>query len=804
MSSLRIALRSLLKSPSFTIVSLLTLALGIGVNTSMFSLVDALLFRAAPYAEPQELALLTSHTRNGEARSFSVEEIREIREQSPGFSSLATVGHTFFAMAEPGQPAERIHALTVSAEGLDVFRIRPMLGRMFTAEECGDGRNQVVVLTESFWRSRFGGDPDIIDRTLRLDGQTVTVIGVMPTSSEYRMFWGNIALWRPLNFTNDQVLYRAYRAFFLVGRLAPGSTPASIGAQLAPYAASVEKAHPRDYPGLRFSTLTLNEAAMDDTGRGISWMLLGLSGFVLLIGCANLANLQLARTTASLKDFAIRAALGASRARLIAHQLLESVVLAVAGGLLGVLVAQWLNSALERSISIDGASGAFQMHLDTRVLLLTLAVASATGVLFGIVPAVLASRTSVVGALKQQSRGSTSGRGAHRMRHALIIAEVALALVLLGGAAIMNRGFSRMLDRQVGWQPDTTLIASITIPETRYDSNLKRLDFFRRLEARLATIPGAEQVALSTSLPLFNYSSERQVFTESTGSGQGANPLAYHVMITPDYFATLGIRLLEGRTFAADIDFDDPAQIVVNRSLARQFWPGESAVGKRLGGVENTNTVWYEVIGVVDDVEPVANFAHPPTSLHVYRPLVQEPWSFVNVAVRSERPAALIETVRRAVAEVDADLATEGIGTVDQFVNRVQHNFIVVGRVLIGFAGLGLVLAAVGLYGVISNLVAQRTSEFGIRIALGAQPRDVMVDVLRRGMILAGLGLALGVVGAALLGRFLSGIMPRLAAADPAGIAGVAGVLLLVSLVACWFPAHRATRVDPLTALRSE
>lgn len=802
-SSLRIAVRSLLKSPGYSLVSLLTLALAIGANTSMFSLVDTLLFRAAPYPEPDRMAMLTSYNRNGEQRSFSEEEIREIRPQATGFASLAALGHAFYSMAEPGRPPERVHALNVSAESADVFRIRPMLGRMFTPEEFEPGRNQVVVLSELYWKTRFGGDPSIVGRTLRLDTEPVTVVGVMPESSEYRMLFGNIALWRPLNFTPDQTRYRAYRAFLLIGRLAPGATHGSIAAQLEGVAATQEQSFPRDYPGMRYTALTLNEAAMDSTGRSISWMLLGLSGFVLLIGCANLANLQLARTTASLKDFAVRAALGASRKRLIAHQLLESLVLSTAGGVLGFVVAGWSNAALAGAIVIDGAPG-LQLHLDTPILLLTLALSMITGVVFGIVPAMLASRANVMGSLKQQSRGSTSGRGTHLLRNGLIVGEVALALVLLGGAAIMNRGFSRMLERDTGWETKKVLTAMMAMPESRFDTPEKRVEFYRRLDTRLSAVPGVEKFALATSLPLFNYTSERQVFTEGTGSGQQSNPVAAHVMITPDYFAAMGIRILEGTTFPADVAPDSPAWVLVNRTLARSFWPGESAIGKRLGSTENTNAVYYEVIGVVDDIEPAGNIGNPTTALHVYRPLVQEPWSFINLVIRSGNPAALIETVRRAVAEVDADLPADGLGTVQQFVERVQHNLIVIGRVLIAFAALGLCLSAVGLYGVISNVVAQRTSEFGIRIALGAQPGDVLADVMRRGMLMSGIGLALGVIGAALLGRFLTAIMPRLASADPVGIAGVALMLLGVTLLACWFPARRATRVDPLTALRAE
>ncbi|HYP16436.1 MAG TPA: FtsX-like permease family protein, partial [Opitutus sp.] len=459
---------------------------------------------------------------------------------------------------------------------------------------------------------------------------------------------------------------------------------------------------------------------------------------------------------------------------------------------------------LENQLRLDGAPGV-DFQIDGKILFITLLVSLLTGVLFGILPAVFASRTDVNAALKSQTRGSTSGRSQHRFRHALIIGEVALALVLLGGAAIMNRGFAKLLERATGWDIDRVLVGAVFISEVRFDVGEKRLDIYRKLENRLAAIPGVEHAALATSVPLFNYTSERPVFIDAPAApGAAQNPVASHVMITTDYFSAMGIPLLEGRAFAPDVKPDSPRYTVVNESLARLFWPGESAIGKRLGAIENGAPGWLEVIGVVRDVEPAANIGHPPTRLTVYRPLVQEPWSFVHVVVRSRNPGALIESVRRAIAEVDPDMPADQLSTVDQFVHRNQHNLRVVGQLLVGFAALGLVLAAVGLYGVISNLVAQRTSEFGIRLALGAQPRDILRHVLSGGLRLTAMGLALGLLGTVGLGVFLASVMPRLVSSDPVALALVSGVLLAVALVACWFPAWRATRVNPLDALRAE
>lgn len=801
---MRFAFRSLLRSPGYTVIALLTLALGIGVNTSMFSVVDTLLFRTAPYPEADRVVLVQATTRGGETRTFSDQEIRELAPKAGGFASFTSMGYASYALAEPGRPAERVRGMTFSADMLETFRLQPAVGRPFTPEEFTPGKNQVVLLTESFWLARYGGDRDIVGRTLRLDGEVVTIVGVMPARFDYKMLWGNVALVRPLNFTKDQSLYRGYRAFSLIGRLKPGVTPEAAAAPFASVAADQEKAFPQDYAGRRYRLVPLHEAVIDDVGRNLSWMLLGLSWFVLLICCANLANLQLARATASAREFAIRAALGASRARLIMQQLAECLLLAVVGGLLGVTVAFWINSLLERNILIDGQRW-FDIPLDGRILAATLLVSLVTGVLFGVGPAFFASRSDVNSTLKAQSRGATSGRGHHLMRHGLIIGEVALAFVLLGGAAIMNRGFDRMLARTTGWDTDRILMGFMSLPEDRFDNGEKRIAFFRQIEDQLAALPGVEQVALTNGLPLFGYQSSSPVFKEAPAAGaEGSNPVASGALITPGYFATLGILLLQGRNFPADVKPDGPQQVLVNEALARRFWPGESPLGQRLGVMENNQVVWREIIGVVGHVEMAANITDPATDLQFYRPLVQEPWSSFSLAARAANPAALADTVRRAVAGLDPDLAIDQVGTVQQFINRVQHNLVVVGHMLTGFAILGLVLAAVGLYGVISHLVAQRTGEFGIRLALGATPRDILANVLLRGIRLAGLGLFLGLFGAWGLGRFLASFMPRLAASDPFALAGVAGILFVVTLLACWFPARRATLVDPLTALRAE
>ena len=805
MNQLRFALRSLRKSPGYTVVALITLALGIGVNTSMFSLVNELLFRPGPFPQATAIHQLFVETRQDRRYSYSEAEVREIREKAEAFQSLAVMRYASSALTEPGRPAEQVQSVLASQEFFDVFGVQPFLGRAFTPEETKPGNNHVIILSHSFWMQRFGGDREVIGRTLRVDAETVTVIGVMPPEFSWRLLWGNTVFWRPLNYTPDQLKRRSYRAFQLIGRMKPGATDQQLMAALEPLAAAQLKDFPQDYNGLTYRSLPLHEAQMDDESRSIVFMLLGLSGFVLLLACANLANLQLARATSAMRDFAIRAALGASRARLIGQQLTECVLLSLGGGGLGLLFGWGVNRVLSAMIRIGNEPGGLDLPIDNRILVFAFVVAACTGVIFGIVPAWLSSRTDVVTALKSQARGSTSGRGHHRMRQALIIAEVTLALVLLGGAAAMQRGFNKFLHKDVGWDTARLLTGTLPMPEQRFPTPESRLEFFRKVEARLAALPGVEKAALSTGVPIWGYGSDRKIYSEKLASADQANlPLASHVMITSDFFEVLGVRFVEGHGFAPDIKPTDPKVIIINENLARQLWPGQSALGQRLTSINGEETVQSEVIGVVRDVETAAAMGNERVTGQVFRPVAHEPWTWIRFAIRAQSPAALVDSVRRAIAEIDPDLPADQVMTVAQAIDRGNHNLVVIAKILGGFAVLGLVLAAIGLYGVISNLVAQRTSEFGIRLALGARPSDVLNLVLRHGVKLTLIGLVLGLGGAYGVSRLLGSVMPRLVSPDALALGSMASLLFLVAIFACWLPARRATKVDPLTALRAE
>ena len=805
MLALRSALRQLRHSPGFTVTAMLMLALGIGVNSSMFSVLNLLLFQSAPYPDSDKLVQLVAHTPRGTEYVFSAEEVREIRDQAPAYTTLTTYTRTQYVVSEGERTGVRVAAVMASAELFDTVGMPPLLGRPFSGAETQQGNNQVVLISHAYWQERFGGRSDVLGKVLRLSGENVTIIGVVPPGFAFDRLWGDVKLWRPLNYTEEQLEWRDYRTFSLLGRIDGPSAATQIDASLASLARQQENTHPESYAGLRYESLPLREVLIDDLGRRISWLLTGLAGFVLLIACANLANLQLARSTLRARELAIRSALGASRRKLMTQQLLESMLLSAGGGLVGLALAWTLNRLIESQLTAGPDQSFGTIPLEPAVIGWTFGLALVTGLLFGSVPAWLSSQVDVNASLKSQSRGTTAGRGSQKLRQSLIVAEITLAMVLLSGAAMLHRGFAQFLDRETGWDDDRIVSAALPIPSDRFGTSELRTELFRRIEQRLGELPGVEEAALATSLPIFGYGAPRPVLLEGQTPGDSLNlPSARHSMVTPRYFDALGIQRLAGHTFPDDIAGDDPRVVVINESLARQLWPQDSAVGKRIASIDSGTPYWFEVIGVVQNVRAAASLGPPATRFTIYKPMVQEPWGWTYLVLRSERPATQIEALRRAMHELDPDLPPDDIATVEQTVDLTQHNLKVAGKILSLFGVLGLMLASVGVYGVIANLVAQRTGEFGVRMALGAQPSDVMKIVLQQGAILYLIGATIGTGGAWVLGGFLHRSMPRLVGSDPLAIAGVAALLAVAALGACWLPARRAMRVDPMIALRDE
>jgi predicted permease len=792
LNDLRYAIRMLLKNPGFTAVAALTLALGIGVNTSMFTALQALLARPLPYPEAGRLVQVFQTSPHSQREPHhSVPNFLDY-QQNGDFEFMAALNDKPFNLAEPGQPAERVSGLQVSADFFPLLGVQPELGRMFTADEDRPGRNNVVILDHGFWLRRFAGDTNIIGRVLRLDGESVTVVGVMPARFHDIMLTGPVSLWRPIAFTDDQRKERGNNFLKCIARLKPGASLKQAQAATDILAIRQLQDHPENSAeGLRL--VPLAESSMPPQARRIVWSVMALAGFVLLIACANLANLQFSRTAARGREFAIRGALGAPRERLLRQLLTESLLLAFLGGLLGLILAHWSNELLSRQFVFDGET-VLSLPLNLRALGFALAASAVSGLAFGLVPAWLASRSNVNDALKQGSRGTTGDRSQHRLQHALIVSEIALALVLLTGAGLLVSGLRGFAALDPGWRVEGMTLGYLTLPGSKYGSGDSQRAFVDRLEEKLAALPGVERVAVCWNLPVRQFNVTSSFNIDGRPEPPKGPPQNCSVNgITPGYFSALGMQLLAGRDFSAADTPHQPPVVIINKTMARAFWPDGSPIGQRIDG--------GEIVGVVSNVRFPANPAEPGTPYQTYRPFAQSPSGSLSVAIRGNIPAKIL---RRAVAEVDPDQPVGDPGSARADVGRSLDNWAVGGRLLSIFALLGLSLAALGIYGVISGFVVRRTGEIGVRMALGAQLRDVLWLVVGKGLRLSLVGTAIGLFGAFGITRLLASVLPELPANDPVVIMLLAVLLTAITLAACWLPARRAAKVDPMVALRSE
>ncbi len=810
LNDIRFAFRQLVKSPGFTGVALATLALGIGANTAMFTVLNAIVLKKSPAPEPARLISVFRTAPQSQTWPFSPANFKDLRDQNTSFSSMAAYTWASVNLAEPGQPAERLAAVTASAEFFTQFGVSPVVGRLFTPKEDQAGTGRVALISDGLWRSHFGGDSSVIGKVLRIDGAPVTVVGVMPAIYEEPMYFGRVDVWEPLNYDAKTWEIRNNNWLQAVGRLKPGVSMARAQAEMAAIAARLEHDHPETNAQNSVNLVPWDSVRQDPTTTKIIWLCMGLSGFVLLIACANLANLQLARTADRLHEHALRMALGASRLQLMRQFIVESLLLSLLGATVGIFVALWATRYLGSQITITEVPG-FDLPVNRPVLLFNLAAAVATGVIFGTAPAMIASRADVNSALKQSGRGSTAGRSRHRMRHALIVCELALALVLLGGAGHFVNGIQRLVKSDMGWRPEGLVTASLTIPfNANYATDEQCRAFFDKLEARMAGLPGVEGASISATLPIAGFWSSGNFAVEGRPLAQeGKEPLTYYNPVTSGYFSAVGIRLVRGRAFN-DADRQGRTQVVIiNESMARTMWPGQDPIGKRIGDPDPANPDWRVVVGVVADIRALVEVFRPAdTPFQAYRPLAQVPGNtahYLSLAVRSSAPPSAVgAALRSAVSGIDSDQPVFSLHTATESIQHFTGGLALAGRILSAFALLGLTLSAVGLYGVIANVVAQRTPEIGIRMALGAQAREVVWMVLKQGMVLALVGAAIGLACAAGIIRMLNSILPAVSGGGPATLAAMTAVLIAVALIACYLPARRATRINPISALRSD
>jgi putative ABC transport system permease protein len=808
---LRHGARMLIKTPWFTLIAVLTLGLGIGAVTAIFSVVDAVLLRPLPYKEPERIALVQQHMPKLDLYygGVSAPEMLDYISGNETFAEMAGYGIINLNLTGEREP-RRIEVARVAPGLFPLLGVTPLLGRGFTAEEDEVGKNRVVALSEGLWRRHFGADPNIIGRVVKLDETPYTVVGVMPARLRFPLTGSALAvaveLWTPLALTDDEKQARRRDSNFnLIGRLKPGVELEQAQANMAAVAARVERQYPDVYQGnthIAATAVSLAERTTQNV-RLVVLMLFGAVGLVLLIACANIANLQLARAAARRKEVAIRSALGAGPLRIARQMLTESLLLALIGGVVGALIAVWALDLIVK-FGAENVPRLGEVRLDPRVLGFTLLVTLLTGVLFGLAPALQGARVSLTEALNESGRASGAGgpEGA-RLRNALVILETALAVVLLVGAGLLINSFVRLLRTPPGFNPEGVIVARTTLPAARYPEAERGKAVYRQALERIATLPGVQACSVASTLPL---ASDWQIGVRIEGAGESEFFMAYGSWVSNDHFRAMGVPLKSGRLFTDEDRADTTPVVVINEAMARRFWPGQDAVGKRVRwGGWNPPGGWLTIAGVVADVKfSKLEADSPPT---VYMPVFQIPRirrDAIFIARTTAEPSSLAAAMRHEIAAVDADLPVYDVRTMNQVIaESVAQRKFTTGLLAI-FAFAALSLSALGLYGVLSYAVTQRTREIGLRIALGGRPLDVLGLVVGQGMKMAMIGALAGLFASLALTRLMKGLLFGVSASDPLTFVAVASLLAVVALVACWIPARRATMVDPMVALRCE
>lgn len=802
---LRLAVRSLLRTPGFCAIAILTLALGIGVNTAMFSLLNGLMLRPLSFPEPERLFRLSHPRPNQQFSDFSAANFTELTSATQDVAELAAFRFWAFTLTDDTGAPDVPNAVRVTANYFDVLGLRTALGRSFTPDEQTSGRDNVIVLTHRYWQSRFAGDPDAVGRTVRLDGTPVTIIGVLPAEDDTPRVLAPLGFYRPLVLDGATALDRLDDSFGVFGRYRDGITPEQATRHYETIARRLAADHPEENVGRTLVVNPLQSTTLMGVGRLMTFLLVGLSGFVLLIACANLANLLLARALARTREFSVRTALGATRAQLVRPQVAECLLLALTGGLAATLVSVWVTAWLAQRFGTP--DNPVDFSADGRVLLFTVTASLCTALLFGVAPAWWAARTGFNDALKSGARGATGSLARSRFRHLLIVTQFALSLVLLAGAGFFLRGLHRLTHGNEGWDPRPVISGTLNLASTRYNAAEPIIAFHEELRNRLLQLPGVANATVSFETPLYNSPARRGYRVEGRNPPPpGREPQAYVNAVSASFFDTMGIRLLRGRLLDHTDQLTTRQVVVINESMARALFPDDDALGQRLGLAGHDDPFWAEVVGIVADARAL-QVTPPSTLFQVYKPYPQESWQYVRISVRAADPAlapTMVEPIRQTVASLDSDQPVLGLMPVADQIIRNNGFWETVNQLLVLFAGLGLFLAAFGIYGVIARLVAQRTTEIGIRMALGAQIRDIVSLVLGNGARLALLGAVFGLGGSFLLGSYLTKEMPVFGGSGLLPVAGAAALLMLVALLACWLPARRATKVDPMVALRSE
>ena len=813
---LRFGWRMLRRSPGFAVVAVLTLAIGIGANTAIFSVIDAVLLRPLPFPDSKRIVFIweTDENRNVHNGTASPAEFLDWRDQNHVFEELSGWRSLFFTLTGNGEPEQEWGA-QVTGNFFRLFRVNLALGRDFSTEEERPGHGQVAILSYGLWQRRYGGDRNIVGRTITIDYKPYTVIGVLPRGFSLFGTSRQFDLWVPFAFNRAQ-LNREDHELIVFARLRDGISKPQAQAEMETILARLKK----EYPDVDQKNGIRIDGFQDDLVSGVKPALLILFaavGFVLLISCANVANLTLARASAREREIAIRASLGAARLRILRQLLTESVLLALIGGALGVLAAYGGLHLLRAVLPVTGGRGeiphAGSIGINASVLAFTLAIAALTGIIFGLVPAIQASRSDLFESLKEGGRGTTGGRRSRLVRSVLVISEVALSFMLLTGAGLLVRSFFFLMTQNLGFDPANLLTMRLWLPETHVPPGRPVVNFYQQAIDRLEALPGVKSVSAVNFLPLSGWNGVCDFDILARPAPPPGEPFtAQYRVVDWRYFRTMRIALKEGRDFAASDGPDTAGVAIINQALAHRYWPNEDPVGQqvRLEFPATRNpwepepsSSWLTIVGIVSDVHDWP-WGEPMIG-HLYLPFIQNPSRIMHLVVRTEgNPTVLTSAVRRTIETIDPNQPVTELRTMDDLVVTSVAQRRLSMALLAIFALVATILAAVGVYAVMAYSAALRTHEIGIRMAIGARSGDVLWLIIRQGMRLAGIGLALGIAGSFATGRYLQAELYGVRANDPATLASVVFGLAGVAVAACYFPARRATKVDPLIALRSE
>ena len=805
----RCAFRQLAGSPGFSFLAILTLGLGIGANTAMFSVLNGILLKPLPYPDTAQLDRLYRVTAQNRDGHFAPADFLDLRHAQGSVGDVAAYTAANASLSEPGRPADMAYASRNTVNLLSLLGIRPQLGRDFLPDEETPGRDRVVILSQRVWRNRYGGKPDIIGRSIRIDGEPHKVIGVMPVTFNDWRHLGMIDFFRPLAFTPAQAADRSGTMLRVLLRRSPARSPVEVAGFIANFGARQAANFPEVNAETSWRAESLQGSTISKSAAPTISMMIVLSALVLLIACSNLANLLLARTMARAREFAVRGALGASRLQLLRPLITESLLLALAGGVCAVIVALWFRDYMAlHSTGDNGEQVVFD--LGWRVFGWAFGASLVTAVAFGIAPALFALRLDLNQTLKSGGRGTTGGRGHQRFRQILIVGQFAVAMILLAAAGVYIRGLRELNNRRAGWESDHLITGTILLPTATYSDGEKITAYHRLALERLGALPGVATVSLSTFTPFFNWADARKFVVDGRERPPaGHEPAALVNSVSPGYFDAYGTRVLAGRAFTAHDTANAPRVFLVSELTARALFGRENPLGQRIAPVDGANPPgWGEVVGVVADVQSAIADSNPNAAIasQVYQPMAQEPRPKNEIAVRTAglAPTVLVDRIRTTLAALDPDLPVSKLQHADLTIERANYQTAVGRDVFTGMALLGLALASLGIYGIIARTMAQRASEFAIRLALGATLGNITRIVLTSGVKLALVGSALGLLGAIGVCRLIAASNPTMHMNSALVLVSTTLLLIGVALLACWIPARRAGQVDAMSLLRAE